>query len=147
MTTIDVGPPDTTPPKTVKIEIAPPVPVAKRAQLEERAAEFELLDPRRDPVRYLALSTRFCAQSATEQDVRDSGTTRAGGFISDAELRRLNLLERGTRIVGMDITGYLLDTARVAVRLDGDPPRESCDTRIREWVIEGGDWHVRSCIP
>lgn len=145
VTTVDVGPPDTTPPRTFTIKSPPPVPVDKRTELEQHAAEFELLDPRRDPARYLALSTKYCAQFATEQDVRDSGTARGGGFLNEAEVRRLELVERGTRIVDIAIFGYILDTAQVTVRLDGDPPEASNSSRVRLWTLEDGEWRVNSC--
>lgn len=141
-TTVFVGPPPyTNPPATP----ARPrrVPVDRRALLERRAAEFELLDPRRDPRRYLAMSVSDCREAADEQEIRETGTARGGGFLNEAEARRLTLLDRGTRVLDIDVFGYLRDQAQVGVRLEGDPPEGS--GRIREWLLEDGDWHVGSC--
>lgn len=145
VTTVDVGPPSTTPRTTVTITSPPPVPVGKRAQLEQRAAEFELLDPSRDPARYLAMSTRECRGLASEQAVRESGTARPGGFLSEAEARRLDLVEGGTpRIVGIEIVGDARTSAVVEVRLNGDPPTNSPPSR--QWILEDGNWQVGSCL-
>lgn len=119
--TIDLVPPDTTIHTTDTVTGPPPVAVDRRALLERRAAEFELIDPRRDPARYLAMSTRECAQMVDEQTVRNYGT--AASALDDDELRRLQLLERGTRIARIDILGDARDHAQVEVRLEGDPVR------------------------
>lgn len=141
-TTVFVDPPPyTNPPAPVARPIR--VPVERRALLERRAAEFELLDPRRDPRRYLAMSASDCKEVADEEEIRKTGTARGGGYLNEAEARRLTLLERGTRVVDIDVFGYLRDQAQVGVRLDGDPPQGS--GRIREWILENGDWHVGSC--
>lgn len=140
-TPIFVDPPDPASRRfTTTVDNPPPVPVDQRALLERRAAEFELIDPRHQPADYLAISTRYCRRLVDEQTVREYGT--AGSF-GTAEERRLDLIERGTRVVGIDIFGYEHDRAQVEVRLEGDPPRGS--HRIRQWVVEDGDWRVDSC--
>lgn len=144
VTTVDVGPPVTAPRTTVPIVNPPPVRVDRRAELEERVAEFELLDPRRDPARYLTLSTSECRRLVSERVVRETGTAQGGGVLSTAEQRRLDLLERGTRVVGIDIIGYRPNRAQVEVRLEGDPPRHS--GRVRQWTLEDGAWNVGSCL-
>lgn len=138
-TTITVGTPARTTYTTDTITGAEPVSVDRRALLERRAAMFELLDPRLDPARYVAMSSRFCRQQADEHTVREDGTA---GVLGD-DARRLALLDRGTRVVGTEVFGYRPDKAQVAVTLDGDPADGS--GRIRQWTLEDGDWRVESC--
>lgn len=118
------------------------MPVDQRVLLEQRASEFELVDPRRDPGRYLAMSTGYCRRTVSEQTVRDYGT--AANSFGEDEQRRLGLLAHGSQVTGVDIYGYRRDRAQVVVSLQGDPPEGS--GRLRQWLIEGDVWRVRSCI-
>lgn len=140
---IIVDPPNGTVYTTDTSAVIESVPVDQREMLERRAAEFELIDPRRDPARYLAMGTRYCRKAVSEEQVRDYATARLGGFLTEAESRQLDLLDRGTRIVRIDVYGYANDGAQVAVLLDGDP--SSGSGRIRQWRIEDGQWRVDSC--
>lgn len=81
-TTVFVGPPPYTNPPQAPVR-PQPVPVNRRALLERRAAEFELVDPRRDPRRYLAMSVSDCRDAADEQEIRETGTARGGGFLNE----------------------------------------------------------------
>lgn len=141
-TTVDIYPPDTTVYTTDTLTSPPkPTPVDRRALLELRAAEFELLDPRRDPARYLAMSTAYCRGLVDEEHVRRYGT--AAATFGEAEERRLDLLDRGTRVIGTNVFGYRSNAAQVEVRLDGE--RVDQTVRTRYWFLEGANWQVESC--